>query len=132
MKEIYQCPHCQAGLNAKRNIIIAAVKSNNPKNKGLVLLHEDLGNYTVAMSSSLSIETGDVVDFFCPVCHVSLQAIKAGDLAEFIRIDELGNQHTIFISRTYGERCTFQLDEKKKLKTFGEQVKKYQDPDWFL
>ena len=132
MKIIYQCPHCSAALNAKQNIILAAKKSTEPKNKGLVLLHEELGNYTVASSASLTIETGDEVDFYCPVCKANLQARKNPDLAEFTRIDRTGSYETIFISRTYGERCTFQLSDKKKMKTYGESVKKFQNPEWFL
>lgn len=132
MKDIYTCPHCLAAINAKRNIILAGNKENESSNKGLILLHEELGNYAVALSASLTIETGDKIDFYCPVCHSSLQAKKAKEMAEFLQIDEMGTQHSIFIMRTYGERCTFKIDDQKKVKSFGERVKKYQDPEWFL
>lgn len=131
MRLIYKCPHCGAAINAKRHIILAAHAADNPKNRGLALLHEEMGNYTVAMSSTLTVKTGDVVEFFCPVCNSSLISSKSDDMASFTRIDEMGEETTIYISRTYGERCTFQVDEKKRLKSYGDSVKKFLDPEWF-
>ncbi len=132
MKVNYICPHCRSALNAKKNIILVAKKPNEKHNKGLVLLHEEIGNYTVANSGTLIVETNDVVDFFCPVCNDSLNSIKGENLAHFTRIDEAGEETTIFISRIYGERCTFQVGDKKIVKSYGESVRKYLDPEWYL
>ncbi|MCF8368271.1 MAG: hypothetical protein K9G76_04455 [Bacteroidales bacterium] len=132
MKLIYQCPKCKAALNAKRNIILAASSSSVKENKGLVLLHEELGNYTVATTPSLTVETGDKVNFFCPVCHESIDSREGENLASFIRIDENGEESVIVISRIYGERCTFQVDDKKEVKSYGDSVKKFLNPEWFL
>lgn len=131
MELIYKCPHCNASINAKRNIILAAVKTSDKTNKGLVLLHEEIGNYTVAISSSLKIDSGEEVDFYCPVCHASLNSEKGNSLASFTRIEN-GDESSIVISRIYGERCTFQIDDKKKVKSYGESVSKFIDPEWFL
>jgi hypothetical protein len=128
----YICPFCRSALNAKRNIILVAKRPDEKHNQGLVFLHEEIGNYTVANSSTLVVESGNVVDFYCPVCNESLNAVKGENLAKFNRIDEVGEESTIVISRVYGERCTFQLDDKKKVKTYGESVRKYLDPEWFL
>lgn len=132
MKLTYKCPVCNAAINAKRNIIITAVDTKDKENKGLVLLHEELGNYTVATSATFIANTGDIVDFYCPICHASLNSEKAENLASFIQENELGEETTIVISRVYGERCTFQVDDKKQVKTYGESVKKYLNPEWFL
>jgi len=131
MRLIYKCPHCQAAINAKKNIILAARGTGNLENRGLALLHEEIGNYTVAMSATLHVKTGDEVEFFCPVCNTSLNSPKSKELASFTRIDETGEETTIYISRTYGERCTFQVDDRKRLKSYGDSVKKFLDPDWF-
>lgn len=128
----YKCPHCGASINAKRNIILRACKVGDKSNKGLVLLHEEIGNYTVAMTSSLNVDSGDEVDFFCPVCGEKLNSEKGKNLASFTRIDETGEETTIVISRIYGERCTFQVDDKKQVKSYGESVQKYLNPEWFL
>ena len=62
MRLIYTCPHCKAAINAKKNIILAASLVDQKENKGLALLHEEMGNYTVALSSTLKVDVGDVVD----------------------------------------------------------------------
>lgn len=130
MEIVYLCPHCHGAINAKRNIILSARSS--PKQIGLALLHEEIGNYTVALSPTLKVKTGEIVDFFCPICHASLNTSKGDNLAKFIRVDETGTETSVIISREYGERCTFTVDDRKKVKTYGESVRKYLDPEWFL
>jgi competence CoiA-like predicted nuclease len=55
-----------------------------------VLLHEETGNYKVTISSALLLNTVDVIDFFCPVCHSILNTKKGEKNARFIHIDETG------------------------------------------
>lgn len=131
MRIIYKCPFCEASINAKKNIILSARAAEDKENKGLALLHEEIGNYTVAVSSTLKVNSGDIVDFFCPVCNECLNTDKEKEMARFIREDETGEESTIFISRHYGERCTFQVDDKKQVKSYGNSVKQYMDPEWF-
>jgi predicted RNA-binding Zn-ribbon protein involved in translation (DUF1610 family) len=131
MRITYSCPECGAALNAKQNIILAAHVAGDKNNKGLVLLHEELGNYTVALTSSLKVDSGGVVEFFCPVCQANLKSSKGENMAEFIRTDETGEESTIYISRIYGDRCTFQVDDKKQLTSYGKSVQRFMDPDWF-
>jgi len=130
MEIVYLCPHCRGAINAKRNIILAARSSK--KQIGLVLLHEEIGNYAVALSPTLKVKTGEIVDFFCPICHAELNTSKGDNLAKFIRVDDTGTESNVIISREYGERCTFTVDDRKKVKTYGESVRKYLDPEWFL
>ena len=132
MKVNYICPHCRSALNAKKNIILTAKDPLQKNNHGLVLLHEEIGNYTVATSPTLNVETGDEVDFYCPVCGTMLNSAKGDKLANFTRVDEAGDETAIVISRIYGDRCTFQVDDAKKVKSYGESVQKYLDPEWFL
>jgi hypothetical protein len=131
MRLTYKCPHCHAAINAKKNIILATQAGTDKENKGLALLHEEMGNYTVAMSATLNVKTGDMVDFFCPVCKASLKSSKSDDMASFLRVDETGDETTIFISRIFGERCTFLVDDKKRVRSYGDSVKKFLDPEWF-
>lgn len=131
MKDQYLCPHCRASLNAKKNIILVA-RGEEAKNKGLVLMHEAIGNYTVAMSASLVMQPGDLVDFYCPVCNHCLNVGEGENLASLIRIDADQNETVIVISRVFGERCTFQLDNKRQVKKYGDNVRKYLNPEWFF
>jgi hypothetical protein len=132
MELTYRCPHCKAALNAGKNIILAAIKTDDANNKGLVLLHEKIGNYSVYISPSLKIEKGEVVDFYCPVCHQCLNAAKGEHLASFIRIDQTGVESRIVISRIYGEQYTLHIDAKKQVTSYGQMVSRFVDPEWFL
>ena len=130
MKVTYLCPHCRGAINAGNNIILSAKISKN--NIGLILLHEEIGNYSSDLSSSLTVEKGEVVDLFCPVCHKSLNIPNKDSLAKYIRLDDNCNECYIIISRTYGERITFKVDEDKHVETYGEKLSRFIDPDWFL
>ena len=130
MNVTYLCSHCRGAINAGNNIILSAKAKN--KKTGLVLLHEEIGNYNVALSSTLSIEQGEVVDFYCPICHACLNVLKGDDLARFIRIENGAKESFIIISRKYGERITFKVDENKKVETYGEKLSRFIDPEWYL
>ncbi len=130
MNITYLCPHCRGAINAGNNIILSAKVS--AKNIGLILLHEELGNYSSDISSSLTVEKGEVVDLFCPVCHKSLNIPYKDSLAKYIRIDDNCNECYIIISRKYGEKITFKVDENKQVESYGEKLSRFIDPEWFL
>ena len=130
MKVTYLCPHCRGAINAENNIILSAKTSTNKV--GLILLHEEIGNYTSVLSSSLTVEKGEVVDLFCPICHKSLNIPKKDALAKYIRIDNGIKESYIIISRKYGEKITFKVDENKQIETYGEKLSRFVDPEWFL
>lgn len=130
METTYLCPHCRGAINAENSIILSAKTKDNKI--GLVLLHEELGNYSVALSSSLSVEEGEVVDFFCPICHACLNIMKGDDLAKYIRLEDGLKESYIVISRKYGERITFRVDENKKIDSYGDKISRFIDPEWFL
>lgn len=130
MNVTYLCPHCRGAINAANNIILS-VKTNT-KQVGLVLLHEEIGNYSSISSASLSIKKGEVVDLFCPVCHESLNIPNKDSLAKYIRIDDNCNECFIIISRKYGENITFKVDENKQVESYGEKLSRFIDPEWFL
>ena len=52
MKATYLCPHCRGAINAENNIVLSA--RNNSKQVGLVLLHEEIGNYSSILSDTLT------------------------------------------------------------------------------
>ena len=97
-----------------------------------MLLHEEIGNYHSLHSASLEVKEGDIVDFFCPVCNANLETFRGDQFASFIRKDESGKEARIIISRKYGEEVTFKVEAGKPHESYGERVKKYMDPDWYL
>jgi hypothetical protein len=130
MKVTYLCPHCRSAINAGKNIILSAQTHND--NKGLILLHEEIGNYSSEVSASLTVENGDIVDLFCPVCHKSLNIPQKDALARYIRMDDDCKECFIIISRKYGEKITFKVNENKEVETYGEKLSRFIDPEWFL
>jgi Zn finger protein HypA/HybF involved in hydrogenase expression len=130
MEVTYLCPHCRGAINADNNIILSAESSNHKT--GLVLLHEEIGNYAVTLSASLTVETGEIVDFYCPVCHASLNIEKGNALARYIRLENGVDESFIIISRVYGENITFKVDKNNQIETYGESISRYIDPEWFL
>ncbi len=130
MNTTYLCPHCRGAINASNHIILSAKAKDNTV--GLVLLNEEIGNYSSIVSSSLIVKDEEVVDFYCPICHKSLNIPKKEDLAKYIRLDENLQESFIIISRKYGEQITFRVDENKNVKTYGEKLNRFIDPEWFL
>ena len=130
MEITYLCPHCKAALNAGEYIILSAKTKH--KTAGMILLHEEIGNYTSEHSATLVVETGDIVDLFCPVCQTNLETAEGKNFASYLRIDESGNESKIIISRMYGEKVTFKIEEGKSTESYGENAKKYMDPEWYL
>jgi len=130
MEVQYICPHCRAAINACNYVILAAKAKN--RNIGLVMLHEEIGNYTSKHSATLKVEIGEIIALYCPVCNHKLQTMRGDQFATFNRIDESGQESRIVISRKYGERITFRVEKGKPYESYGESVRKYMDPEWYL
>ncbi len=130
MKVTYLCPHCRGAINAGNNIILSA--KTKSKKVGLILLHEEIGNYSSELSASITVEKGEIVELFCPVCHKSLNISNKDSLAKYIRVDDNCTECYIIISRRFGERITFKVNEKKQVESYGEKISRFIDPEWFL
>ena len=130
MKAKYLCSHCKQPINVDKDIVLVA--KNEMGNEGLVFLHTELGNYTSKFCSSLNITEGDLVSFSCPICHHNLTNKNHESLAQFTLIDDDGKKFTINISKIYGEKCTYKVEEQKVVESFGEHLSRYLDPEWFL
>jgi len=128
MKTSYICPHCRGIISPGNNIILSAKAPNNKR--GLILLHEEIGNYSSIKSDSIEIKEGEVVDFFCPICHESLNFKE--NFAKYKKIDSDLKESWIIISRIYGERITFKIDDNMHIDTYGEKLNRFVDPEWFL
>ncbi len=130
MKTRYICPHCRGAINANNNIILSAKTKNNKL--GLVLLHEEIGNYSSICSDSIKVKEGEIVDFFCPICNESLNISGDESFAKYLRVKDDLEEDCIIISRIFGERITFKVDKNKHIETYGEKISRFIDPEWFL
>ena len=129
MRAYYLCPHCRGILNAKNNIILSA--ENSKEEKGLLLLHPDIGNYSSSKNKGFHIDKGDKLALFCPICHFNLDSKKHKNFAQIQLLDVNNQESTIIFSKIFGEKVTIKVDDSNVL-SYGEHCKRYSDPEWFL
>ncbi len=128
MNAKYLCPNCKKILNIDEDIILTG--KNNRGEKGLILLHTELGNYSSKKSEDFLIEKGEIVELCCPLCAENITYKFKLSYAGLIRLEDK-EQHIIIFSKKYGEKRTFK-DEGEKVTTYGEHAMKFTDPEWFL
>ena len=125
----YLCPHCRGILNAKDDIILSA--ENSKGEKGLLLLHPDIGNYSSIKSKCFDIAIGEKLSLYCSICHSNLDSTKHENFAQIQCQNVNKNESTVIFSKIYGEKVTHILEGKEVL-SYGEHCKRYADPEWFL
>lgn len=110
MENHYLCPHCRGQLKVGEYIIFRI--RNTGREKGLLLLHPEIGNYTSIKHPQMKFCEGDRIDFFCPICFQSLDASIDENLVHVLMIDQTHKEHKIYFSRIAGERSTYQVSEE--------------------
>jgi hypothetical protein len=122
MENHYLCPHCRGQLRIGEYIIFRI--RNASREKGLLLLHPEIGNYSSLKHPQFEFREGERIDFFCPICYQSLDAAIDENLVHVIMIDPKGKEHKIYFSRIAGERSTYQVSEEGIQET-GEHSYRY-------
>jgi len=89
--------------------IIFKVK-NYKKQSGLMLLSPQIGNYTSIKHPDFEIQSGESLEYYCPVCDASLISDIHRDLAYVILKDGSGKRNDIYFSQIVGEHSTFETD----------------------
>ena len=125
----YTCPYCFVQLNINGQIVLVGEFPNG--HKGLILLSDEIGNYTVHFSSDIHLEKGEKANFSCPCCHKSLEYSKNNNFVRLVKINEQNEEFSVVFSAIFGEHCTYKISEERTL-TYGESAIKYQNPEWFL
>ena len=120
----FLCPECNGQLNV--GSILFFVSKTPDKRDGLLLLHPELGNYRVINHESFHISKGELVEFFCPICHENLTSEIDNNLVLIFMIDKKHVQHNILFSKINGERCTYKITGDD-LESFGEDSANYID-----
>lgn len=112
MKEVrmhdFLCPKCKEHIRVGENIIFKV--KNSKKQSSLLLLSPQIGNYTSHKHRTFEIQTGESLEFFCPLCNASLVSAIHKNLAHVILLDEKGNSNNVYFSRIVGEHSTFATD----------------------
>ncbi|MBI9035395.1 MAG: hypothetical protein JEZ03_13090 [Bacteroidales bacterium] len=124
MKNNYQCPFCKGFLNVGEHITITARLKNGLS--GMLLLHPELGNYEIVHHPRFVIESGETVEFKCPICSKSLTSDKNEELAQIIMTDDLGKEFEVYFSKIKGIKSTYQIIGDN-VKIYGDDSTKYID-----
>lgn len=110
MENQYVCPQCRGHLRIGEYIVFKI--RNDRREKGLLLLHPEVGNYTSIKHPDFHFEEGERVDFFCPICMNSLDADLDENLVHVVMIDKHMTEHEIYFSRIAGEKSTYKVSEQ--------------------
>jgi len=116
------CPQCRGHLRVGDYIVFKI--RNTRREKGLLLLHPELGNYSSIKHPGFNFEEGERIDFFCPLCMQSLDAALDENLVQVLMLDEQLIEHEIYFSRIAGERSTYKVSEEG-VKVTGEHSHRY-------
>ena len=107
MENHYLCPHCRGHLRVGDYIVFKI--RNTMREKGLLLLHPEVGNYSSIRHPQFNFLEGERVDFFCPLCMSNLDAAMDENLVHVIKVDQMGREHEVYFSRIAGENSTYQV-----------------------
>ena len=107
MEKYYVCPKCLGHLKVGDYIIL--IGKNQHKEKGLILLHPEIGNYTSIKHPNFNLEHNEAVEFSCPICQVTLASDFDDNLTHIILIEK-DKSYDIYFSRISGEKSTFVID----------------------
>jgi hypothetical protein len=110
MKNHFLCPHCRGHLRVGDSIVFKI--RNTKREKGLLLLHPEVGNYSSIKHPRFNFKEGERIDFFCPLCMSNLDAAIDENLVQVIMIDSLGGEHEVYFSRIAGEKITYQVSDE--------------------
>jgi hypothetical protein len=107
MQKYYLCPECRGHLKVGKHIVFTA--KNSKGEKGLKLLHPEIGNYSSIKHPSFQYARGEPLDFGCPLCGTSFQSKIDKNLVHVLMIDKDKKEYDIFFSRIAGEQSTFSV-----------------------
>jgi len=120
----FKCPHCQNLLNVGENIVFAA--RNKWGKEGLIMLHPEIGNYTVLKHPNFDVPKGEMLEFHCMYCNKQLLSERSKNLAKILMVDENGKEYEIHFSRIAGQHLTYKIIGET-VEIFGEDASAYLD-----
>jgi len=123
METNYICPKCRSYLNIADKIVLSLKVKD--KQEGLILFEKELGNYNIKKHDVIEYQKGDVLGFYCPICHENLAAEDVNsNLAKIIMLDKEGKEFEIVFSKVAGEQATYKL-KNNEIEAFGDDSDKY-------
>ena len=121
----FYCPHCEGRLDI-HNFSVFTAKNKQGK-LGLLLLSPHLGEYDVWHDTAFTFNKGDLIEYYCPVCHKTLTAHEFHDnLVKVNMVDENNVDHTVVFSGVAGEHATYRFRDKE-YEQFGPYAHQYEN-----
>jgi len=120
----FKCPHCLNLLNVGQNIVFTA--RNKWGTNGLIMLHPEIGNYTVLKHPNFEVHEGEMLDFYCLYCNKQLISERNKNLAKILMCDDNGIEYEILFSRIAGQHATYKIIGEN-YEIFGEDASEYLD-----
>lgn len=102
----FLCPRCMGHIRVGEHLIFKV--KNNKKQSALLLLSPQIGNYSSVKHPSFDLQTGEPLEFYCPICNASLISDIHKNLAHVILNDETGKSNDVYFSQIVGEYSTFE------------------------
>jgi len=118
----FLCPKCDEHLRVGENIIFKV--KNSKKQSALLLLNPQIGNYTSVKHPSFEIQSGEYIDYYCPLCNAPLISDIHPNLAHVILKDDTGKRNDVYFSQIVGEHSTFATDGES-VHVAGEDAGRY-------
>ncbi len=123
MEKFYLCPRCHGHLKVGEYIIFTARNKN--KDKGLLLLHPEIGNYSSIKHPDFEFTEGEGIEFYCPLCQSRLVSSFDDKLVQVIMVDKNAREYEIYFSRIAGEHSTYQVKGDEAVMVAGEHAARY-------
>lgn len=121
MEKHYTCPHCSGHVKVGENIIL--IGKNTANEKGIILLHPQVGNYSSLKHPKFNIKTNESIRLMCPLCHESLCSDFDPHLSHLI-LHEGDKHYDVYFSCIRGEHSTYLVDGETVTAT-GEHSDRY-------
>jgi hypothetical protein len=77
----------------------------------LLMMHQEGENYTGVKHHMFYSEEGERIDFYCPLCMLSLDAPEDENMIQVRMIDTGGYEQMIYFSRIPGEQNSYQVSD---------------------
>ncbi|MEI6061075.1 MAG: hypothetical protein WCR72_10220 [Bacteroidota bacterium] len=120
----FKCPYCYNLLNVGENIVFTA--RNRWGKEGLIMLHPEIGNYSVIKHPSFEVPGGEMLDFYCLYCNRQLLSERNKNLAKILMSDENGLEYEIHFSCIAGQHSTYKIIGDS-VELYGEDASDYHD-----
>ncbi len=124
MSTDFKCPHCLNLLNVGENIVFST--RNSWGKQGLIILHPDLGNYTVIKHPEFEVLLGELLEFYCPFCNKQLLSERNFNLAKILMSSDDGKEYEIHFSRISGQHSTYKIIGQN-VEVFGKDAFEYRN-----